>query len=161
MYSALIFMSWPFRLNGYCRLSVCPSVCKLLLVSTITRHRFELESPNLHQTCIMGYFQLLLNMETIDLHLQGHLGHFVSELQEIWLICVISRHRFRLDSPNLHQTCILGYSRLVLKMEVIDFDLQGHFGHIDSEFQEKADLGRPRVVSCPKMFSEYCYCFTT
>ena len=35
------------------RLSVRPSIRKLYLVPTITRHRFELESPNLHQTCIM------------------------------------------------------------------------------------------------------------
>ena len=32
------------------------------------------------------------------------------------------------------KTCILGYSRLVLKMEVTDFDLQCHFGHFDLEF---------------------------
>ena len=32
---------------------VCPSVCKLYLVYMITRHRFELESPNLHQMCII------------------------------------------------------------------------------------------------------------
>ena len=36
-------------------LSVCPSARKLYLVRTITRHRFELESPNLHQTCTTGH----------------------------------------------------------------------------------------------------------
>ena len=39
--------------------SVHPSVrlfvCKLYLGRTVTRHRFELESQHLHQTCIMGY----------------------------------------------------------------------------------------------------------
>ena len=39
---------------------------------------------------------------------------------------MITRHKFELESPNLHQICIQGYSRLVLKMEVIDLDLQVH-----------------------------------
>ena len=30
---------------------------------------------------------------------------------------------------KLHQTCILGYSWLVLSLQVIDFGLKGHFGH--------------------------------
>ena len=37
---------------------------------------------------------------------------------------------FELESPNLHQTYIMGYYRLVLKMVVIDFDPQGHFGQL-------------------------------
>ena len=99
--------------------SVRPSVRKLYLVRAITRHRFELESPNLHQTCILGYSRLVLKM-VIDLDLQGHFGHFDSEFEEIRLVRTITRHRCGLKSPNLPQTCILGYSRLVLKMEVID-----------------------------------------
>ena len=46
----------------------------------------------------------------------------VSEFSEIWLVCTITHHRFRLESPNVHQTCILGCSQLVLKMEVIIFN---------------------------------------
>ena len=38
--------------------------------------------------------------------------------------------RFGMESPNLYQTCSMGYSQLVLKMEVIDLDLQCHFGHL-------------------------------
>ena len=41
-----------------------------------------------------------------------------------------------LESPNLHQPCITGYPQLVLKMGVINLDLQGHFGSFDSEFLE-------------------------
>ena len=50
------------------------------------------------------------------------------------LVRAITLHRFGLESPNLHQTCIMGYSWLVLKIGVIDFDLQYHFGHFDWEF---------------------------
>ena len=39
---------------------------------------------------------------------------------------VITRHRFWQQSPNLHQTRILRYFWLVLKMGVFDLDLQGH-----------------------------------
>ena len=77
------FLPLAFQAKGYCHcyclsisLSVCPSVCKLYLVRTITHHKFELESSNLHQTCIMGYSQLILKMGVIDLDFQGHFGHF-------------------------------------------------------------------------------------
>ena len=76
------FTPWPFRPKAYCRrlrLSICPSVRQLYLICTRTRHRCEMESPNLHQACIMGYSQLLLKMEIIDLDLQGNFGHFDSE----------------------------------------------------------------------------------
>ena len=75
---------WPFRPKGIVVACVCPSVRlsvrKFYFVRTIVHHKFELASPNLHQTCIMGYFQLVLKMAVIDLDLQGHSGHFYSEL---------------------------------------------------------------------------------
>ena len=43
---------------------------------------------------------------------------------------MITHHKSELELPNLH----LVYSWLVLKMEVIDLDLQVNFGHFDSEF---------------------------
>ena len=52
-------------------------------------------------------------------------------VRELSLVCTITSHIFELESPNLHQTCILRYSQLVLQIGVIDFDLQGHFGHFD------------------------------
>ena len=75
-------------------------------------------------------------MGVIDLDFQGHFGHFDLELLEIWLVGALTRHRFGLESLNLCQACILVYSQLVLKMRVIDLDLQyvqGHFGHFDQE----------------------------
>ena len=143
----IIFTPWPFRPKGYCRClrvsvrpsvrpSVCPSVRELSLVRTITRHILELESPNLHQTCILGYSRLVLKIGVIDRDLQGHLGQFDIEFWEIRLVRTITRHRFGLESPNSHQTCILGCSCLVLKIGVMDLDLQGHFGHFDLEVWE-------------------------
>ena len=64
-------------------------------------------------------------MEVIDYDLQGHFRHFDLELLEIWLVAVITCNGFELESPNLYQICIVGFSQLVLKMEVIDPDLQG------------------------------------
>ena len=91
----------------------------------ITRHTFGLESPNLHQAYILRNSRLVLKMGVIDLDLQGHFGHFDKEFLEMWLVFVTTYNGFELESPNLHQICILGFSRLVLKMEVIDIDLQG------------------------------------
>ena len=128
-----VFNPWTFRSNGYCRClrqSVCPSVCpsvrKLFLVRTITRHRFGLESPNLHQTCILANSQLMLNMEVIDFDLQGHFGHFDCEFYEIWFFNMITCNGVELESPNLYQIWILGFPQLVFKMEVIELDLQRH-----------------------------------
>ena len=55
-------------------------------------------------------------------------------VHKLFFVCMITHHRFEMESPNLHKTCILGYSWLLLKVEVIDLDLQAHFGHFDSEF---------------------------
>ena len=40
----------------------------------------------------------------------------------------ITHHVFELRSPNLHQMCILGPFRTLLKMVLIDLNLQGHLG---------------------------------
>ena len=39
-------------------------------------------------------------MEVIDLDLQGHFGHFDSELWEMWLVCATTRHTFGLEITN-------------------------------------------------------------
>ena len=98
----------------------------------------------------------------IDLYLQDHFGHFDLEFLEIWLVCVMTCNGFELESPNLHQICILGFSHLLLKMEVIDLDLQGHLAIIP--IQETAfniDLvywSRP-AKGC--YTSQTCSCYTT
>ena len=106
---------------------VCPSVClsirELYLACTITYHIFKLESLHLYQGCFLWYSQLVLKIRVIDRDLQGHFSNFVLELLEIRLVRGINLHRFGMESPNLHQTCILGYPCLVWKIGVIDLDL--------------------------------------
>ena len=68
----------------------------------------------------------------------------------LYLVRAIIRHRFYLGSLNVAQTCVLGYSRSVLKMEFIDLNLQAYFGHLKSEF-----LGNS---TCPR---DRCYCIRT
>ena len=106
-------------------------VCKLYIVRTITLHRFELESSNLHQICILGYSHLVSKIGFIDLDLQGHFDHFDLEFLEIHLVCAITRYRFGLESPNLHQTYILGYSAGIWNKGHWSWP---HFGHFDEEF---------------------------
>ena len=117
-YNILYFYPLIFQADGVLslpapvRLSVCLclSVCKLYLFRTITRHRFELESPNLHQTCIMGYSRLVLKIGVIDFDLQGHSDHFDSEFLEFRVVRAITFKGLELESPNLHQICILEFS---------------------------------------------------
>ena len=52
----------------------------------------------------------------------------------IFLVRTITRYRFELETPNLPETWILGYSLPVLKMEDIARDLQGHFGNLTFKF---------------------------
>ena len=129
------FSPWLLRPKGYChclRLSVCPfvrlSVRELSLVRTITIHIFELELPNFYQTCSLRYSRPLLKIGVIDLELQVNFGHFDLKFYENRFVRAIARHKFGLESTNLQQTCILGYSCLVLKIGVIDLYLQSHFG---------------------------------
>ena len=61
---------------------------------------------------------------------------------------MITHRRFGQESPHLHQTCILGYSWLVLKMGVIDVDIEGH---LTQNCARMTDLGQPRGVTCPKV----------
>ena len=48
----------------------------------------------------------------------------------MWLVCMITCNGFELESSNLHQICILGFSQLILKMGIIDLDFQGNLAII-------------------------------
>ena len=62
---------------------------------------------------------------SLSVHPSVHLS-----VRELHFVCAITHHKCGLQSLNLHQTCILGYSLLVLKMEVIERDLHGHLAII-------------------------------
>ena len=44
-------------------------------------------------------------------------------IRKLYIVHMITSNKFGLKSPNLHRTCILGYSQRVSKMAVIDLDL--------------------------------------
>ena len=125
--SLLKMVSIDLDLQGHLGLKR-PKLAKNGLVTAITRHTFKLGSPNLHQMCILGSSRSLLKMVLIDLDLQGRLGLKWPKSAKNGLVTAITRHTFKLGSPNLHQMCILGSSRSLLKMVLIDLDLQGHLG---------------------------------
>ena len=129
-----------FQIEGYScclRLSVHPSVRKVYLVRTITPHRFELESPNLHQIFIIWYFRLVLKQVT-DLDLEGPFGHFDLNFYEIRFSLCNNFQRIWTTitkfSPNMH---------LGILLYGMENGGHGHwpsrsFGSFDSEFQETA-----------------------
>ena len=97
------------------RPSIRVSVCRDLLVCTITRRVFELRSPNLHQICILGPFRSLPKMVLIDLELQSHLGSKRSKSAKNELVRTRTRRVSELGSLNLYQMCIFGPLRILLK----------------------------------------------
>ena len=70
---------------------------------------------------------------------------------------MIILYGFQIESPNLRQICILGFSLLVLKMGVIYPDLQGHLAISTQNSRKRrstsllfTDLDQPGGVSGPK-----------
>ena len=53
-------------------------------------------------------------------------------LYKLLLVCMITHHRFVMESPNLNQMCIMGY----LLSAGIEYRGHCYFGHFDSEFKE-------------------------
>ena len=84
-------------------------VRKLHFVRTITRHRFELKSPNLHQTCILGYSWLVLKKEVIDLDLQGHFGHFVSVVLSVYWNNKHTLTKRTKHSARIRRSCVAAF----------------------------------------------------
>ena len=75
------------------RPSVRPSVRELYPFRTITRHRFELESPNLHQTRIMGWI-LSVSIE--------NKGHWHWPLRSFWPFWLWTSRKFGCSRINLN-----------------------------------------------------------
>ena len=129
----------------YCDIEFVPPVCIFLTTGCELQHWIWNTSVSIPY---FGEYTGTLNLghQFLPLRHWGRRGFVVAcvcpsvrpsvclSLRKLFLIRTITRHRFGLESPNLHQTCILGYSQLVLKIEVIVIDPQCHFGHFDSEF---------------------------
>ena len=67
-------------------------------------------------------------MGSIDLDLQGHFGLKRVNFRKFEFVCAITQQGFDLETPSSQTTCILGPFSALLKMGLIDLDLQGHFG---------------------------------
>ena len=80
--------------------------------------------------CILISYRTGLYMVVFDTDLQGHFGLKLSKSAQKELVRTITLHAFELGSPDLHQICILGLSRTLLKMVLIERDIQGHLGAI-------------------------------
>ena len=103
-----------------------PKSLKNGLVIAITPHAFKLGSQSWHQMCILGPSRSILKRVLIYLDLQGHLCLKQPKSVKNGLVTAITRHAFKLGLPNLHQIGILQPSRSLMKMGLIDRDLQGH-----------------------------------
>ena len=85
----------------------------------------------------MGSSRTVLYMVVFDLDLQGRLGRKRSKSAQNGLVRAMTHHALDLGPPNLHQMCIIGPSRTLLKMVLIDLDLQGHLGVQTVQISEK------------------------
>ena len=93
--------------------------------------------------------RLVLKIEVTDLDIQGNFGHFDLEFLEIWLVFVRTCNRFEVESPNLHQICILGLAQLVLTFKVIRPSFQ--LKKLHSKLLLYTDLGRSSVLHVPNV----------
>ena len=112
------------------------NLSKIRLVRMITHEGFMLDSPKLHKIYILNRPPLGLLMGDLDLHLQGRLVHFRSNLSKMRLVRKVTHEGFNLDSPNLHQICILYRPCLGLLMVDLDVHLQGRSVHFRSNLNK-------------------------
>ena len=77
-----------------------------MIVRTITRQGFKLESPFLHRMCILGPVSALLKMGSIDLDLQGHFGLKWIDFRKFELVHTINR-QFPYFAQNLDPGTLL------------------------------------------------------
>ena len=114
---------WPFwlRILGN---SACPSDNWSPIWARITKF-----APNMHP-----------GIRLVGIGNGGHwpwpsrtIWPFGFEFSENRFVCMITCNKYELESQNLPQLCIKGYSQLVLKMEVIDLDLQCHLAILSTQ----------------------------
>ena len=136
---SLIFTPWSFRPKGYCHclhLSVQPFVCPSV------RPSVNFICPHDNSSQIWAWITKFASNMHHGMISAGNEngGHWPWSSRSFWPFClrILGNSAcpwnnspiykgFELESPNLYRICILGFSPLVLKMGVIDLDLQGHF----------------------------------
>ena len=151
--NCLVLTAWTFQHEGVLSLpaSFRLSVRKLYLVCSITRHRFDLESSNLHQTCILGYSRLVSKMEVSDLDLPfwlrilGNLACLFDNLYWIW-------GRIIKFTPNMHLGIL---SARIENGGHLTWPSSSLGHHFDSRNCIRCclctDLGRPRALHFSKV----------
>ena len=108
---------WPLGIVVVCvclcvQMSIHPCVNKFVCMIT---HPFKLEWPNLDQRCKRPWLRSLTICGMIDLDLQGQIYHLKSPNRSHFeFVCTITRHPFKLGSPNLDQRCKLPWLRSLL-----------------------------------------------
>ena len=123
-YVTHILFSLPFGLSGR-RDVVVACVCLSVRLSV---NPWTLLFPHDNWSPIwtsITNFAINMHPETLSVGIENR-SHSFRSSWSFW--------PFGLESPNLRQICIMGYSQLVFKIGVIDLDIQGNFGHFDSEF---------------------------
>lgn len=102
--------------SRYLRLSLRQSVrFATLLVRTITRQGYELETPYLNIMCIVGPSRTLLKMSLIDLDFQCHFEILLMDFHKMELVRTITGQEVEVETALLHRMCILIPSRTLLK----------------------------------------------
>ena len=111
-----IVQFWPSGIVITCvsvcvRVYVFVSLCvNHLLVRTITRDPFKLESPNLDQRCKRPWLGSLLFWRAIDLDLQDQISLKSLNLPQFELVHTITHYPFKLGSPNSDQRWKISWS---------------------------------------------------
>ena len=115
---------------GYCRclrLSVRVSVCQSracprdnspLVQASITKFGVHMQKTLVKNPIVLG---------VIDLDLQGQFQLRSLNLSHLELVCMITCHQFKLESPYVDQKCILIQLRLLLILGFINPQLHFHF----------------------------------
>ena len=92
------------------------------------------DCPSASKSTLMNMDRYFMWIHYERLHNHNKAKHNKTVCIFLGIYCISDLgQRFGLKSPSLHQTCIPGFSRLVLQVHLHP---QGHFAYFDSEFGE-------------------------
>ena len=104
------------------------------IIAAVCLHKFSSTFSSMKMHVFLFWFKFQLIFTPWPFKPKGYCRCLRPSVRELYFVRTLIRHVFQQESLNLHQTCILGYFQLVFKIRVIDFDLQGYFGHFDLKF---------------------------